>query len=54
MTNFRSYGDMPLADFRAELARMNSPMLAEAEAIYAAVKGHSRLFLAMAFHEVMR
>lgn len=49
--NWRDYGDMPREAFSAELRRMNSPMLAEADAIYSVVTGYSRLFLAMAYHE---
>ncbi len=49
--NWRTYGDMPLTAFEAELTGIASPMSIEAQPVYAAVSGHSRLFLAMAFHE---
>lgn len=53
MTNWRDIGPTTLAAFEAEIrARApRSPLLAEVEAIYAAVKPHSRLFLGMSWIE---
>jgi len=45
-TNWRSLGDTTLAVYRSEFARRNSPLLAEVESIYSAVKGYSLLYLA--------
>lgn len=50
-TNWRSLGDLSLADFKAELKRKNSPLLSEADAIYAAVKGYSLLYTAQVMME---
>jgi hypothetical protein len=48
---WREIGDTTFATFEAEFARFESPMLAEAAAIYRRVRGHSCLYLAMSFHE---
>jgi hypothetical protein len=49
--DWRTYGDVPLDTFRAELARVNSPMLPDAEAIWNAARPHSALALAMMWVE---
>jgi hypothetical protein len=50
-TAWREIGDTTLETFESEFARLGSPMLDEAAAIYRRVRGHSALFLAMSFHE---
>ena len=51
MDKWRTLGDTTLATYRAEFARLNSPMLADAEAMYEAARPHSALALAIMFHE---
>lgn len=51
MDKWRTLGDTTLATYRAEFARLNSPMLAEAEAMLEAARPHSALALAIMFHE---
>jgi len=49
--DWRTYGDVPLETFRAELERVNSPMTPHAEAIWNATRPHSALALAMSWVE---
>jgi N-acetylmuramoyl-L-alanine amidase len=49
--NWRDLGDTTLEQFVAEFEEYDSPLLAEAPAIYAAVKGHSKLALAKLWKE---
>ena len=51
MANWRDLGDVPLSAYRTELARLNSPMLDEAEAVYEAARPHAALCLAMMWVE---
>jgi hypothetical protein len=51
MVDWRTYGDIPIETFRAELERVNSPMLPDADAIWAATRPHSALALAMMWTE---
>ena len=51
MDNWRDLGNVSLADFRAELDRLDSPMLDEAETIHEAARPHSALCLAMMWVE---
>src|SRR5215218_3084522 len=51
MDNWRDLGNVPLADFRAELERLASPMAGEAKAIHEAARPHSALCLAMMWVE---
>ena len=50
-TDWRTLGDMAIGDWVAELERLGSPLLAESAAAHAAARPHTRLALAMSFHE---
>lgn len=51
MSNWRDLGDVDVAAYRSEFARLYSPMAAEADAIHAAAGPHSALCLAMLWVE---
>ena len=51
MDTWRTLGDTTLETYRAEFARIGSPMLGDAAAIHTAARPHSALALAMMFHE---
>lgn len=48
---WREIGDTTLEAFEVELARLDSPMLEDAEAIYLAARPHTRLVIAHSFAE---
>lgn len=50
-TAWREMGDTTLEAFEVELARLDSPMLGDAAAIYQAASPHSRLVIAHSFAE---
>jgi hypothetical protein len=48
---YKTFGDTTLAVFQAEFERLESPMLADAQATFEAARPHSALFLAQSFME---
>lgn len=48
---WRNYGDVPIDLYKSEFRRFNSPMLAEVDAIYKALRGHTAFALAVMFEE---